>query len=61
MRENGRQGENITGKHDSNSNSEKQKGTSKIQCHLDKNDEENRVYRDMYPVLFYVIFQKVLT
>lgn len=30
------------------------------QCHLDKVNVKNRVYRNMCPVLFYVTFQKVL-
>ena len=26
------------------------------QCHLDKNNTKSRVCRNMYPVLFYVLF-----
>lgn len=36
-------------------------GTLKRQCHLDKNDSKNRVYRNMYPVLFLCNIKKVLT
>ena len=31
-----------------------------MQCHLDKNGTKNRVCRNIYPVLFCVIFLKTL-